>query len=126
MREKSDEVLTELQNCPNGMFRVVKGLKTDSKEVEDGRCLRGSDGKLLCFSEKERDKVWKDYMDRIMNNENDWDNNMEGLILTQFLVIMITLSLTNGNSIIVSIPKRVIHHLLKTSMVLQKAAPLPN
>ena len=30
------------------------------------------------------------------------------------------------HSIIVSIPTRVIHHLLKTSVVLQKAAPLPN
>ena len=34
MREKVEEVLTELQHCPNGMFRPVKGLKTDSKEVE--------------------------------------------------------------------------------------------
>ena len=49
------------------------------------------------------------------------------LILTQSLVIMITLSLTNGN-IVLSSPfqKRVIHHLLKTSVVLQKAVPLPN
>ena len=31
-------------NCPNGMFRLVKGLKTDSKEVEGGRCIRGSNG----------------------------------------------------------------------------------
>ena len=31
------------------MFRLVKGLKTDSKEVEGG----GSDGKL-CFSERVR------------------------------------------------------------------------
>ena len=30
----------------------------------------GSDGKL-CLSEKERGKVWKDYMERIMNEEND-------------------------------------------------------
>ena len=36
------------------MFRFLKGLKTDSKEVEGGRCVRGSNGKL-CFSEKERD-----------------------------------------------------------------------
>ena len=28
--------------------------------------MRGSDGKL-CFSEKEMGKVWKDYMERIMN-----------------------------------------------------------
>ena len=52
MREKAEESLTELQDCQNGMFRLEKGLKTDSKEVEGGRCMRGSDGKL-CFSETE-------------------------------------------------------------------------
>ena len=54
-------------------------MKTiDSREVEGQRCMRGSDGKL-CFGEKERGKVWKDYEERIMNEENDW-------------VMMITLS----------------------------------
>ena len=38
--------------------------------------MRGSDG-MLCFSEKERGKVWKDYMEGIMNEENDWDHNVE-------------------------------------------------
>ena len=59
-----------VKNCPNWMFRLIKGLKIDCKEVEGGRCMRGSDGKL-CFSEKERGNVWKDYMERIMNEEND-------------------------------------------------------
>ena len=77
MREKAEEALTELQNCPNGMLRLVKGLKTDSKEVEGGRCMRGSDGKL-CFGEKERCNVWKDYLERITNEEIDWDHNVEG------------------------------------------------
>ena len=36
------------------MFRLIKGLKTDSKE--DLRCMRGSDGKL-CFSVKVAGKV---------------------------------------------------------------------
>ena len=48
MREKVVEALTELQNCPNGMFRLVIGLKTSSKEDEGERHIRGSDGKL-CF-----------------------------------------------------------------------------
>ena len=65
MREKAEEALTELTNCPNGMHRLVKGLKTDSKEDEGGRCMRGRYGKL-CFSEKKRGKFWKDYMERIM------------------------------------------------------------
>ena len=36
-----------------------------------------SDGKL-CFSEKESGKDWKDYIERIMNEENVWDHNVEG------------------------------------------------
>ena len=68
MREKAEEELAELQNCPYLMHRPVKGLKTDSKDVEGGRCMRGRDGK---FSEKERGKIRKDYIERIMNEEND-------------------------------------------------------
>ena len=52
-------------------------MKADSNEVEGGRCLRGSEGKR-CISEKEKDKVWKNCMERIMNEENDWDHNVEG------------------------------------------------
>ena len=32
----------------------------------------------MCYSVKERGKVWKDYMERIMNEENNWDHNVEG------------------------------------------------
>ena len=32
----------------------------------------------MCFSEKERGKVWKDYMEWIMNEENEWVHNVEG------------------------------------------------
>ena len=49
----------------------LRGLKTDSNEVDEGRCMSGSDGKL-CFSEKERGTIWKDYVEWIMNKENDW------------------------------------------------------
>ena len=50
MREKAEEALTELQNCPYGKHTLVKGVKTDSKDVEEGKYMSGSDGKL-CFSE---------------------------------------------------------------------------
>ena len=56
MKFKVEEALPELQNCPNAMFRLVRGRKTNSEEVEQGRCMRGSDGKL-CFCQKERGKV---------------------------------------------------------------------
>ena len=38
--------------------------------------MRGSDGKL-CFCEKERGKLWKDHMERIMKEENDRDHDEE-------------------------------------------------
>ena len=31
---------------------------------------------VSCLSEKERGKMWKDYMERIINEENDWDHNV--------------------------------------------------
>ena len=34
------------------MLRLVKGLNTDSKDIEGGRSITGSDGKL-CLSKKE-------------------------------------------------------------------------
>ena len=52
-------------------------VKNDSKEVERGKCMRESDGKL-CFSEKENGKVWKDYVTRIMRKENDLCHDVEG------------------------------------------------
>ena len=61
---------------PNGMFSSVKRLKTDSKEVEGGRRMRGSNGKL-CFSEKEGGSL-EGSLERIMNEENDRDHNVEG------------------------------------------------
>ena len=39
--------------------------------------MRGS-GEKLCFDEMERGKVCKYYMKQIMNEENNWDRNVEG------------------------------------------------
>ena len=39
--------------------------------------MRGSNIKL-CFSERKRGKIWKDYIERIMNEENDWHRNVKG------------------------------------------------
>ena len=58
------------------MFKLVKSMKKDGKDVEGGRCMRGSDGRLN-FSEKDRGRVWKEHMDQIMNKENEWDQNVQ-------------------------------------------------
>ena len=68
----AEEAITELQNYLYGMFGLVKGLTTDSKEVEAGSYVK------LYFCVKERGKVRVDYVKRIMIEDNDWDNNVEG------------------------------------------------
>ena len=58
------------------MFKLVKSLKKDGKDVEGEKCMRVSDGSLN-FSEKDRRKVWKKHMERIINEENEWDQNVK-------------------------------------------------
>ena len=74
MRQNIEGRLTELKNCSNGMFSLVKGLKIDGKVAE---VERRSDGNF-CFSVRKRDRVFKAYMERIIFEENDWDHNVEG------------------------------------------------
>ena len=40
--------------------------------------MYGGKYEKLCFNENEMREVWKDYMEKIMNEENDWDHNVEG------------------------------------------------
>ena len=44
MRKMAEKTLSILKNCPNGMFMLVRALKTDNAEVEGRRCMTGSDG----------------------------------------------------------------------------------
>ena len=76
MKEAAERELRELSEHPNKVFKLVKSMKKDGKDAEGGRCMRGSAGRLS-FSEKERGKVWKEHMERIMKEENDWDQNVE-------------------------------------------------
>ena len=54
----------------------MKFMKKDGKDIKEGRCMRGKDGRLG-FSEKDRKRIWKNHMEEIMNKENNWDNVTE-------------------------------------------------
>ena len=76
MKEVAERELRGLSEHPNKVFKLVKSMKKDGKDVEGGRCMKGSDGRLS-FSEKDRGKVWNEHMERIMNEENEWYQNVE-------------------------------------------------
>ena len=77
MREKAEERFTEFKNGPFGMFQSVRELKINTKDVEGGGCIRGSDVKL-CFHQRERGKVWKGNMKTVIDGYNGWTHNVEG------------------------------------------------
>ena len=76
VKEAAEQEPRELSEHPNKVFKLVKLMKKDRKDVEGGRCMRGSNGRLN-FSEKDRGKVWKEHMERIVNEENEWDENVK-------------------------------------------------
>ena len=80
MGEAAEQELRELCEHPNKVFKLVKSMKKDGKDVEGGRCMRGIDGRLN-FREKDRGKVWKEHMERIMNQQNEWDQNVKAELL---------------------------------------------
>ena len=76
MKEAAEQELRELSEHPNKVFKHVKSMKKDGKDVEGGRCVRGSDRRLN-FSKKDGGRVWKEHMERIMIEENEWDQNVQ-------------------------------------------------
>ena len=76
MRKKANQELNNLyQNC-NSVFYFLRRMKKEGKDVEEGRCLRGGDGRLG-FIEEDRAKIWKEHMEKIMNEENEWDHMVQ-------------------------------------------------
>ena len=73
MWTKAQKELTKLNKKPNNIFTLVKFIKKDAGNIEEGRCMRGKDEKSS-FSEKDKKRIWKYHMEEIMNKENDWDH----------------------------------------------------
>ena len=72
MRNEAEQELDKLCFNVNSVFNFLKRMKKEGKDLEGGRCLRGSDGRLG-FIEEDRAKIWKEHMEKIMNEENEWD-----------------------------------------------------
>ena len=51
----------------------LNSMKKEGKDVEGGRCLRVSNVRFG-FIEEDRAKIWKEHVEKIMNEENEWDH----------------------------------------------------
>ena len=51
-------------------------MEKKGKDLEGGRCLKGRD-KRLSFIKEVLEKIWKEYMEKIIIEENEWNQIME-------------------------------------------------
>ena len=76
MVQAAEEEMKVLYNKSNDVFKLVKFMRRDGKDINGGGCMKDKDGRLV-VSEKDRGKLWKDHMKKIMNVENEWDQMAE-------------------------------------------------
>ena len=76
MRMEANQELKNFNQNSNSVFYFLRRMKKEGKDVEGGRCLRRGSGRLG-FIEKDRAKIWKELMEKIMNEENKWDRMVE-------------------------------------------------
>ena len=76
MKQAAEEEMKVLYNKSNDVFKFVKFMRRDGKDINGGGCMKDNDGRLV-VSEKDRGKLWKDHMEKIMNVENEWDQMAE-------------------------------------------------
>ena len=76
VRKEAEQELNDLYQNSNSVFCFLRRMKKEGKNLEGERCLRGRDGQLD-FIEKDRAKIWKEHMERIMNEEEKWDQIVE-------------------------------------------------
>ena len=61
---------------PNDVFKFVKFMRKEGRDVEGGGCMKDKDGRLV-VGEKDRGKLWKKHTEKNMNMENEWDQMVE-------------------------------------------------
>ena len=79
MKQEAEEEMSVLCTKPNDVFQFVNFMRKEGRNIKSGGCmkeLKDKDGKLV-VSEKDRGKLWKEHMEKIMDVGNEWDQVVE-------------------------------------------------
>ena len=75
MRQEAEEEMNVLCTKPK-RFQVCEFMRKEGRNIDGGGCMKDKDGRLV-VREKDRAKLWKEHMEKIMNGENEWDQMVE-------------------------------------------------
>ena len=80
MKTEAEKEMEELGEKPNKIFKFIKFMKRDGKDVERGKWIKGRYGRIG-FSHEDRYEIWKEHVERIMKEENAWDHKLDATMV---------------------------------------------
>ena len=72
MKQEAEEEISVLCTKPNDVFKFVKFMRKERRDIEGGGCMKDKDERLV-VSERDCGKLWKKRMEKIMTVKNEWD-----------------------------------------------------
>jgi len=66
----------KLDENPVHVFKVAKKLMRERQDIEGVKCLRNGSGRIVT-SEEDIKETWKEYMEKVMNEEFVWEKNLQ-------------------------------------------------
>ena len=61
--------------CQNEIFRMAKQMVKERQDITGLNCIKGASGKVIVDDKGIKDS-WKEYMEKQMNEENEWDHKL--------------------------------------------------
>ena len=61
--------------CQNEIFRRAKQMVKERQDITGLNCIKGASGKVIVDDKGIKD-CWKEYMEKLMNEENKWDHKI--------------------------------------------------
>ena len=76
-RFEKDWIQKEGQRSVYINCRIAKQMTGERKDIVDTKCLKNESGEVLVEADAVKER-WREYMERLLNIENNWDGVLEG------------------------------------------------
>ena len=70
-KKAEKEKLNDIDSDSNIIYRIVKQMKQENKDIVGEKCIRDDDG-VLAFNVEDKKKAWKQHYERLLNVEFPW------------------------------------------------------
>jgi len=60
---------------------MAKQMVKERQDITGLNCIKGASGKVIVYDKGIKDS-WKEYMEKLMNEENEWDHTISSPGLT--------------------------------------------